>query len=78
MLIYSFSTLENEDDRQLLTELVDTYERFMYRVARSFTDSHADAEDVVSESFLKIIENFSKYKAVPRNGREGWIVVSLL
>ncbi len=75
MLIYGFSTLESEDDRQLLTELVSRYESSMYNIAKYFVKSDVDAEDVVSESFLKILENFSKYKALPRNGREGWIVV---
>lgn len=75
MLVYSFSALETDDDRQFMTSLVEEYETKMYHIAKQLRLSHADAEDVVSESFVKIIQNFEKCRSLTRNEREGWIVI---
>lgn len=75
MLVYSFSALETDDDRQFMTSLVEEYEAKMYHIAKQFRLSHADIEDVVSESFVKIIQNFEKCRSLTRNEREGWIVI---
>jgi RNA polymerase sigma-70 factor (ECF subfamily) len=42
-------------------ELVDRHTTLVYRVARSITGSHEEAEDVVQETFLRAFKNLDKF-----------------
>lgn len=47
--------------------LVERYTPLMYRVARGITGSHAEAEDVVQETFLRIFKNLDNFSADKAN-----------
>lgn len=49
-------------DPQAFAELVERYERKIYRLARHITGNDEDAEDVLQETFLKAYENLPGFQ----------------
>ena len=49
-------------DAQAFTELVNHYERKIYRLAKHITQNDEDAEDVLQESFLKAYEHLDNFQ----------------
>jgi len=49
-------------DAQAFTELVNRYERKIYRLAKHITQNDEDAEDVLQETFLKAYEHLSGFQ----------------
>ncbi|MCS6954333.1 MAG: RNA polymerase sigma factor [Bryobacterales bacterium] len=49
-------------DPQAFAELVERYERQIYRLARHITHNDEDAEDVLQETFLKAYENLPGFQ----------------
>ena len=43
-----------EGDETALAPLIEKYKRMVYRLAMQITKNHADAEDVMQETFLKV------------------------
>jgi RNA polymerase sigma-70 factor, ECF subfamily len=49
-------------DAQAFTELVNQYERKIYRLAKHITQNDEDAEDVLQEAFLKAYEHLDNFQ----------------
>lgn len=49
-------------DQAAFTELVNRYERRIFRLAKHITQSDEDAEDVLQESFLKAYEHLGEFQ----------------
>jgi RNA polymerase sigma-70 factor (ECF subfamily) len=49
-------------DAQAFTDLVNQYERKIYRLAKHITQNDEDAEDVLQESFLKAYEHLDNFQ----------------
>jgi RNA polymerase sigma-70 factor, ECF subfamily len=49
-------------DGQAFTELVNQYERKIYRLAKHITQNDEDAEDVLQEAFLKAYEHLDNFQ----------------
>ena len=49
-----------QDTHARVTELVEEYSTTLYRVAYSVTRNAADAEDVVQETFLRVLRHRNK------------------
>jgi len=49
-------------DAQAFTDLVNRYERKIYRIAKHITQNDEDAEDVLQETFLKAYEHLSGFQ----------------
>ncbi len=60
MLSFYLSLVESEEEKSLITELYNKYERLMYGVALEILHNSHNAEDAVHEAFLRIIKNISK------------------
>jgi RNA polymerase sigma-70 factor (ECF subfamily) len=56
------STLSNPSPKELLSELFEVYADRLYRLALSLLSDEAQAEDVVQETFLKVITHGSKFE----------------
>src|ERR1051326_1083753 len=48
-------------DAQAFTDLVNRYERKIYRLAKHITQNDEDAEDVLQETFLKAYEHLGGF-----------------
>ena len=76
MLALYMTMLEDERDKRAFLAIHNKFYHKMIKVARRyFPVDQAGAEDAVHESFLKIIENFSKISAVPCNKLPAYIVI---
>ena len=51
-----------QGDAQAFTELVNHYERKIYRLAKHITQNDEDAEDVLQETFLKAYEHLDSFQ----------------
>src|SRR5271168_5248647 len=49
-------------DAEAFTELVNRYERKIYRLAKHITQNDEDAEDVLQEAFLKAYEHLDNFQ----------------
>ncbi len=75
MLSLYLSMVETEEERDLVTELYNTYEHMMYKIAFGILKNKQDAEDAVSESFIKVIKNLDKISGIDENKRKGFLVI---
>lgn len=64
MIVY-FNLLETEEDREFCQKLYEENKQKLYRIAYAILHNTADAEDAVHSCFLKIIDNFEKYRNKP-------------
>lgn len=55
-----FAAIQNERDKLNVERLYYQYRKLMYREAVLISDNAQDAEDAVSESFIRIIRNLHK------------------
>ena len=60
MLIIYISMLETEEDKDIFIQLHDEYSGVMFNRAYSILRDTALAEDVVQESFIRILKKFEK------------------
>jgi RNA polymerase sigma-70 factor (ECF subfamily) len=49
-------------DAQAFTDLVNRYERKIYRLAKNITQNNEDAEDVLQDAFLKAYEHLDSFQ----------------
>ena len=74
MLALYMSLLEDERDKDRFRRLYDKHYNKMMQVAKRYFPGDQAAEDAVHESFLKIIENFSKISEISCEELEPYIV----
>ena len=55
MLSIYLSMVETEEEKDLVTELYNTYKQILFNVSMSILHNTADAEDAVQETFVRII-----------------------
>lgn len=60
MLLIFLGMLETEDDKSKFVLLYEEYRYFLYHIAYSILHNKESAEDIVQQTFLKIIHNFKK------------------
>ncbi len=62
---------ENSDDK-LICELFAEYRQMMFKIAFGIMHNKTDAEDVVQDAFLWIINNLSKISQIPCHERDNY------
>ena len=60
-------------DRAYVGELYDSHAQWLLGVCLNYTGNHDDAEDVLHEGFIKIIQNIEKFKERQPGGLEAWM-----
>ncbi len=60
MLAFYLSVLDNEESKNLVERIYNTYERFMFSVAYKMTNNRTDSEDIVHDSMMWIINNIDR------------------
>jgi RNA polymerase sigma-70 factor (ECF subfamily) len=53
-------------EQAAFTELVSRYERRVYSLARRLTRTHADAEDVLQDTFVRVYRGLSGFRGEAR------------
>ena len=61
--------MSKKADDRLICELFSKYRQMMFKIAFGIFNNKSDAEDIVQDSFLWIIDNFDKISQIPCNKR---------
>lgn len=75
MLSIYLSMVETEEEKDLVTELYNTYKQILFNVSMSILHNTADAEDAVQETFVRIISNLSKIDCANEKRSNAYIFV---
>lgn len=66
--------IENDDDRQFVTELYQEYKFFMFKTAYNIVEDTHIAEDLVQDCCITIIDNLDKIRGVEPCKQRAYIV----
>jgi len=58
MLLFYLSAFDDDKEKSRFRKFYNKYIGLMYYVATQLTDVHSEAEDIVHETFLRLISNF--------------------
>lgn len=77
MIAVYMSLIEEADDKEAFRNLYNQYKNLMMNVAMSILKNHQDAEDAVSEAFLRIAQNFQivNKEICPKTAKQFVIIV---
>lgn len=75
MLSFYISMVETENDKNIVSELFNTYEKMMFSVAYKILGRKSDAEDAVHEAFVRIIQKIEKISQISYDERGYYIVI---
>ena len=77
MLAIYLSILETSDDKNIFEKLYLNYVNLMHKVAFDILNNEEDAEDAVSEAFIRIAKNFKiiNKKICPKTANQFVIIV---
>lgn len=74
MLFFTLQ-FDNENDRAFFSDLYETYERKMFRVALNFCGNRWIAEDAVHDAFCKAAQHFEYIRTLPERRLGAWLLV---
>ena len=75
MLEFFLAALETEEDKERLRTIYSEYEPKMRRMAISMLKSSQKADEVIQESFVKIIRAYDKCREKEGRELEGWLII---
>ncbi len=75
MISSVLSILKNDEERNELAELYDTYSDRFYAIAYSKLHNRDDAEDAVIEAFSRIATNPERFFSIPAHKRVSYVDV---
>lgn len=75
MLGATLALIDNKDDKQQYTDLYLKYKNYLYKISFSVLHNCAQAEEAVSETFLKAAINFDKIKLQPSPKITSYLVI---
>lgn len=76
MIVFQF-TFRSEDDKNKFTELFQRYNKLLYYFAMDILHNHADAEDAVQVTYIKIFHNLDKIEETNERKTVNYIVTIL-
>jgi RNA polymerase sigma-70 factor (ECF subfamily) len=68
-------TIESEEERSFVEEIYHRYHTKMLAICMSILKNTADAEDALTDTFLRIIDNLEKFTAVEEDHLPGLIAI---
>lgn len=77
MLALCFAMIDNVEDKNDFENLVNKYERRMYREAVGILGSHELAEEAVWSAFFRIAQNFKKIHNLPLYKMEAYLIITI-
>ena len=67
MFSLAFLMIKDESDREFVNDLYIKHEQAMFRIAYNILHNSTDAEDAVQNTFMNIIDNLEKIRAIKSN-----------
>ena len=77
MIMYIIAEIENETDQQFMLSLYETYKPIIFGTARKYVSDSFAVEDLVQESFLKLIPKVSTLKGLQRCKLDAYVVYTV-
>ena len=77
MLPLPILAIESENDRQWMTECWKKHQALMYKAAYASTADTAEAEDIVSDSLVKLIGQIERIRELPDDELRRYIAVTV-
>ena len=74
MLLFYLSLIESEEDKSKFTQLYNTYKKRMLNYAIKFMGTDTDAEDIVAETFIRIINHIDSVEEVDSSKTENYVL----
>ena len=68
--------IENDDDRDFVVSMYTQNHKLMYYIAMKYTENPIDAEDVISETCLKLMRRIQLLKRLDKNSLSAYINVA--
>lgn len=75
MLLFYLSMVETAEDKTKLEKIYYEYKDFILSVAMGYVKNIDDAEDIVHDTMLRIINNLNKIEQVDSNDTKGFIYI---
>ena len=75
MLDFLLSMVETEEDADLVTKLFNNYRKLMFHIAFNVLNNSHDAEDAVSDAFVRIIKNLDKVRDPASPETRGFVTI---
>jgi RNA polymerase sigma-70 factor (ECF subfamily) len=75
MLLPILLAIESEEERSFVEELYNRYHQKMLTICMGILKNQADAEDAVTDTFVRIIDNLEKFTEVEKDKLPGLIAV---
>ena len=75
MLDILLSMVETDDDKELVSRLFETYRQRMYNLAYGILKNNHDAEDAVSNAFIRIMNNLHKISDPESSKTRGYVAI---
>lgn len=72
-MLFCGMAIQTEEDRNTIEDLYQNYHRMMLYIAKGILKDQEKAEDAVSQTFLKIIDNLQKFSFQDCNKTRGLI-----
>ncbi len=77
MIPFSILIIENDEDRAFMATLYVENKRFMLYLAKKRTGNFHDAEDIVEEAILSLLNNISVLKSLDCNKLRSYLVSTI-
>ena len=77
MLLFYLSLIESEEDKSKFTQLYETYNKRMLHYTIKFMGRDTDAEDIVAETFIRIINHMDSVGEVDSSKTENYVFTIL-
>lgn len=68
--------IENDDDREFMAHVYHQYQRLVYQTAHQVTQDAWAAEDVMQETFLRLIDKIPLLRSQTRDRQVNYIITS--
>ena len=75
MFSLAFLMIRDESDKEFVKDLYIKHEQMMYKIAYNILHNRTDAEDVVQDTFMKIIDNLEKIRRIDNNETKFYLSV---
>ena len=77
MLPIYMALIDDEEDKSDFENIVNKYERKLYREAFKILNSHELAEEAVWEAFYRIADNFKKVHNLPVYKMDAYLIITI-
>ena len=77
MIPFVILAIENDSDRDFMTDLYLKYARLMYAEARKIVKNQCDPDDVVNTALIKLIEKLPTLRALEERQRVNYLITTV-